>query len=366
MDIFILILVGLCLWSSKITFEFHKDYISRNQTDSLKGIFAILILFSHIRGYIPPLIGGGSTLYTSILGFLNQLIVVIFLFYSGYGILESLKRDRVKYSNTFLTHRVLKIWLMFVLAVAIYFILSLLLGHRYSTNEYLLSLIGWTSIGNSNWFVFDILILYLITYFSLQITARLNYSNLQLLVIIIYILTFVFIFSLIFGGKQLWWIDTVIAYPTGMLYSIYKERFEKWICIGKRWEYTFILTTITFIIIYSIINPALTKVFPHVSTMMKLLLNVLRLFLIVTVTSIFAFDLVLLTMKFKLDNSILRWLGINSFSIYILQRIAMIICSHFKLNDNAILFSCLVIPTTLLLASFFTVFTSNLNKRIFK
>ena len=55
-------------------------YLSRETTVSVNGLFIIIVFFSHIQSYIalPPAVHG----VTSGLG---QLMVAMFLFYSGYG-----------------------------------------------------------------------------------------------------------------------------------------------------------------------------------------------------------------------------------------------------------------------------------------
>lgn len=289
----------------------------------------------------------------------------MFLLYSGYGIMESLKRNREKYTRTFLTHRVVKVWLMFAIAVSLFFILSLILGTNYSLKQYLLCWIGWEHIGNSNWFVFDILMLYLLTYIALQICARRNISSLKKLVVGIYILTFLFIAFLTLSGKGIYWLDTIIAYPTGMLYSIYKDKIDSWISRKNRWLWSFISMTLIFIGLYFLVRVVNPAKFPEIQGLARRIFISVHLLIYVCVSSVFALDLVLLTMKLKMDNAALRWLGVNAFAIYILQRLAMIICTRFGFNENAVLFACIVIPATLLIASVFTAATNRLNRTLF-
>ena len=82
-------------------------------------------------------------------------------------------------------------------------------------------------------------------------------------------------------------------------------------------------------------------------------------------SSTFALIVILLTMKVKIDNKCLRWLGKQAFSIYILQRIAMIVGTHIGLNNNGLVFATFVIPVTLLIAVVYTAMTDRMNKRLF-
>ena len=173
MDIFLIILIVMCLWGVKVSSTGHADYISRSQTDSIKGIFAIIILFSHMRGYFVGNVPHSQG-YNLMLNCLGQLMVVMFLLYSGYGIMEALKRNRKKYLDTFLTHRLGKVWFMFAIALVLFVILNAILGIKHEPIRYLTSIIAWDDIGNSNWFVFDILALYIITYIALIVSEKLG------------------------------------------------------------------------------------------------------------------------------------------------------------------------------------------------
>ena len=87
--------------------------------------------------------------------------------------MESYKR-KPNYKKNFLRNRVLKILIHFDIAVLLYIILQFSLGKRYHFGEYMGSLIGWNTVGNSSWFIFDILALYVIFYFSLHIEKWYN------------------------------------------------------------------------------------------------------------------------------------------------------------------------------------------------
>lgn len=355
MDLLILLLLLLTLYGAKISIGGHEGYIGRGQTDSIKGIFAVIILFSHMRNYLPEP-GAHDMIYYAVLDSIGQLMVVMFMLYSGYGVMESLKRDRQKYVSTFLTHRLLKVWIMFAIAVFLFLLLDLALGMNYEARKYALCWIGWESIGNSNWFVFDILVLYLLTYTTLRIADRMGW-NLNKCSVGVFVLVILFDLFLRTAGKEAYWYDTIVAYPVGMFYSLYKKPIEKRV---RGWRRA----------LWFLIMAGLYAAFNYISLSDLLQANgalkmVNHLFFICS-SSFFALALVLLTMTLKLDNKALRWLGINAFAIYVLQRLAMIMCTHFDLNENALVFSAIVIPSTLIIAALFTSATNRLNSCLFK
>lgn len=53
MDIILIAFFIICFYGVSIKSQ-HKDYLSYESTTCIKGIFAILILFSHSKGYLLP------------------------------------------------------------------------------------------------------------------------------------------------------------------------------------------------------------------------------------------------------------------------------------------------------------------------
>lgn len=53
MIILILIIVLVSLYELKVT-TYNDEYASKPATDSIKGIFTIIILYSHLKSYLPP------------------------------------------------------------------------------------------------------------------------------------------------------------------------------------------------------------------------------------------------------------------------------------------------------------------------
>ena len=84
---------------SKIKFKialYFSDYMNLENTNSIKGIFVWLIIFCHKSGYGIKM----KYLYIKILGYFGQKVVSMFLFYSGFGIYESIKKKGKIYIKT--------------------------------------------------------------------------------------------------------------------------------------------------------------------------------------------------------------------------------------------------------------------------
>lgn len=318
--------------------SFNKGYISSLHTNSVKGIFAVIILFSHLRGYLTI---GGSLLdrgYEIILCWLGQLMVALFLFYSGYGIMESIK-SKLDYGKTFFRKRILKTLFHFDVAVLAYYILQTLLGNNYSTIDYITCWIGWSSIGNSNWFIFNIIALYLVTYPVL--IKKISYKRMGVAILCLTLCLWLILFFS--KPQQSWWIDTLLSYPLGVFYSIYKDKIESFMKNRKN----FYLVALTLILLF-----AIWKYYFNIDCYG-------------ICACLFSLLFVMITMKVKVNNRVLQWLGIHAFAIYIMQRWPMIILSHYGLNSDKWLFVVIAIPCVLVIAMIYNKALNIIDKRFF-
>ena len=84
MLILLVLLFIVSLWGVKIS-SFHKDYMSLEATNAIKGIFAVLILYSHMRQYmeLPDTFSNNS--YIIFLNYIGQMMVTMYLFILGMG-----------------------------------------------------------------------------------------------------------------------------------------------------------------------------------------------------------------------------------------------------------------------------------------
>jgi len=103
---------------------------------------------------------------------MDQLVVCMFLFYSGYGIMESFK-IKENYVNQLPKNRIFKTLFNFDFAVLIYMLLYVFFQHKeIGLKKVLLSFIGWESFGNSNWYIFSIFVLVYSNLFIIEIIQR--------------------------------------------------------------------------------------------------------------------------------------------------------------------------------------------------
>ncbi len=333
MVIFIIMLAVMCLWGVRVSGKNgFADYMSPQKTGSIKGVFVVIVLLSHVRQYVALDNSAMNAPFKDFMSFLGQLMVVAFLFYSGYGVALGLK-NKDGYAKTLPTKRALKVLLHFDIAVLIFYITGLALGKNYSIEKLLLSFIGLDGVGNSVWFIFDIIILYILT-FAVFVFTKKRMALGTTIMTVVSLVTVVVIKE--FKGNEYWWYDTVMCYPLGMWYALAKPHIDKKILPGFwKWLASTAVTLGVFLLFHNA---------PQADN---------NRWYFIAEALVFALLTVLVSMRLSINNKVLQWFGKRVFGIYILQRIPMMILAHFGANQNPVLFTAVSFALTIVLAEIF-------------
>lgn len=295
-------MLGILLFVRK-----NKDgnILDKVTTKSIEGLFAVFIVFSHMHGYIPFDDFGGEVL-NSMIGYVGQACVAPFFFFSGYGILESIKKKGDKYIQKILVNRLLRVWLWFLIALIPYYVIALVTHASYTPLEYALAPFGFTSIGNSNWFVVVILGCYLISGLVFLIKFK-NYKTNVLLISALVVTYLILGYCFKLSG---WWYDTVLCFPLGLFVSLYKNKISSALD-DKAFK--------IFAPIYIVLFIAVSYLFPHyISSRGSIVHSIMRSLLLCMLITC-------LSKIVMIKKSPYLFLGGCSFGIYIYQRVPMII-----------------------------------------
>ena len=337
MTLLLIMLLLVCLWGIRL--GHHEDFLSPAFTTSVKGVFTFLILFSHARGYIQLSASWIDSWYGIFQDYMGQLIVAMFFFYSGYGIWISFKR-KPHYEKRFFKNRILKILLHFDIAVLLFILVQLFIPKTYSVREYLLCWVGFESVGNSNWFIFVILCLYLIANFGMWVHRKLGRYGITTVLI----LTAALWLALRLGlCKESWWVDTMAVFPLGMLVASNKEELVD--LLEKRFV-PYVMTA-AFLILFGVWY------------------DVAGIDLYGGTACLFCCVVVMATSWITIGNPVLKWAGKNAFTVYIIQRLPMIVLSALGLNEHPAWFLVGSFLLTFLFAEGLSRLYSRIDTRLF-
>ena len=200
--------------------ENRSVFLPRNQCEVIKGVFILAVFMAHAHDYVGDYerLDIFFKMGSWVRYLFSPILVVPFFFFSGYGVWENMSCKGEAYLKEFPERRILTTLLNFDVAVMVFLLLSVTLGKRYSVMWILSAFLGWKSIGNSNWYIFVILLCYGAAYFSFKAKS--------LMLLIFSITCIALLLSFV---KESWWYSNVIAFPAGAVYSNYKDDIYQWI-----------------------------------------------------------------------------------------------------------------------------------------
>ena len=315
--------------------EFNDNYLNKRNTVAVNGIFVILVVFSHYAQYAP--FGGVfDEPYLALREHLNQLVVATFWFYSGYGMMEAIRRTEGGYVSK-LPVKFWQLMLRFDVAVLIFWAMNAALGNVFPLKTLLLSLPGWGTVGNSNWYIFAMLVEYILMYAAFRLGGTISSKRGRLAgLVLMFIFTIAFVFVLMKAGRPGYTYNTVIILPFGAFWSEFRDRIEK---VVMKNDLTYLLTLTAVLGVYVVSFFKRWSYGIEGYTVWAIMFTVL---------------LIMVTMKVSICNPLLEWFGKHIFSIYILQRIPMTLLAHFGCVESHKYISLIVVfAVTMVMALLF-------------
>ena len=300
---YLLILIVLLADVQVCKSGFFRDYLGKEQCSAIKGIFILLVFLGHaildIKHCGYSFDRSIDWLAQAIHKEMGQLVVVMFLFYSGFGVMKSLQSKGRTYLAAYPKSRLLTTLFNFDVAVCCFILLALIKGESLSFSKIALSFIGWDDFGNSNWYIFVILCCYLAFYLIFQVAE----SRLGIGIVALSLITLAGMVALYYF-KTPHWYNTMLVFPAGVAYASFSDKLEP--LIQKKYGLVLALLIVAFLSLH-----LLMKAHP----LHGLTFNAKSI--------VFALLIIALTMKVRIGNKLLYWCGLSLFPIYIYQRIPM-------------------------------------------
>jgi hypothetical protein len=306
MTFVLVLLAALCLYRVKRAPAggFFEDYLSRGKTQAIKGIFVVLVFLRHFEQYV-VLEGTPHKLFLIVNKYSSQLIVAMFLFYSGYGVASAIRAKGMDYVHAIPKKKILKLLLRFDIVVLAYLFVSALLGCTYRIPTIIGAFFGWESVGNSSWYVFAILMAYLCTFIGFALSRGDGKKGRA--VTTVCILLYCIVVSRYKTDAPRYY-NTMLCYIMGMYYEAVHGQIEQ-AFFQKKSRY--IGACAAAIAGFALFSAGYFKTEWMVLYMLA--------------TAIFSLLIILFTMRVGIDNRPLEILGDYVFEVYILQRLSMMV-----------------------------------------
>lgn len=257
-------------------------------------------------------------------------MVTMFLFNSGFGVMESINVKGESYIRTMPKRRILATLLNFDVAVLMFIGMNLIMGISMTVSQVLGSFVCWHDVGNSNWYIFAILCCYLFAFsgFSLfKSVPKAIFTTLGLLVGYLAVMPFL--------KEKTCWYNTIFAFGTGMVVSWHKERLF-------RLFHRHYIGCLCLAGLCALVGLPLEWRFPLYGVSYNAVVVMFTLLVAVFFT------------RFNLNGGyrVLEWCGKSIFPIYIYERIPMTVFAD-SLSSYPVAFIAVTLVVTLAIASLY-------------
>lgn len=296
------------------------DTKSRSFADALtherllpwKGMCVLLILLSHYTGYITT--SPSDETYLLIRSGMGQTVVVLFFFAAGYGMTLQLTSKGKGYLPRIL-QKGLRLWILNAAAVFLMLMVQTLRGREYELSTILLAFVPLVNLGNSPWFIFAMLLCYLFFLLSaVPYLLRPSRPRLFLLFLLHTVLCCAYIFIISRQSFDDYWYDTILLFPFGILAAciqsaVFKDRSPG----ALTWSalLSLSMTAVAFFYCFQTRSFVLHELY---------MLSACSLLLVCA-------------MHYSPGSRLLAFLGRHALSIYLFQRIPMILFYETGLMD---------------------------------
>ncbi len=291
-DLLMAVLGVSILWGVRIAKkgEFNDDYLSRTQTAHGKGALALLIVYHHVaqRVYMGLAFG--------VLMRIGGMLVSMFFFYSGYGLMKSYL-TQPDYRDTYLRRRLPAVLIPYLLSSGIYWLAYRTVGLHLSIPWLIEELSYGGLLVRYSWYVAVIVVFYVGFYF-LMFLHRNKAAMILGACVILMVCDAVFIHS----EFPEFWYGTSHILIVGLLWASYEAQIQRFI---KSHYWSVIMVCAAAVAALFFISRPYTW---HVGRALR---GMMYIFFVVLVAT--------LSMKVSIGNKWLGFAGLLSFEIYLYQ-----------------------------------------------
>lgn len=359
-----LILIFFAVFSFILTFGikfagfkeqgWHEDFLSLKNTKAIQGFMALLIVIHHLS-QTNLLRNNPYLIWCNDIG---VLLVGIFLFCSGYGVIKSLN-TKENYLKGFLKTRLTSVLIPFYTMNSIFLVIAIVTKSIASPLDFIGNVTGIFLLNDHSWYIFAIVLFYLVFYLLFKFVGNEGIAFTGMGIFFIFYITLSLLAGhgltqphgpLWFQGE--WWYNTSLLFFVGMVVA----KFEKPIISFVKKTYYFLLPLIfiSFILFY-FKNLYMLRTYSYwaeFSGVPGIREKWLCLTWQIPTIILFVFTVILITMKFQFRNVVLDFFGSICIELYLIHNLFILLFSSPSFNiTNNILYVLLVYAGSIPLAT---------------
>ncbi len=299
-DVLPLILCGIFFWQLRPIgplSQMNEAYISKETGNDYRGLFAVVVLFHHLAQRTHS-----GLLFRSFYD-VGYLAVALFFFYSGYGLQKSYMAKKEAYRSHFLIKRLPPVLLPYAAVTFLFWLMNRAAGYRPTVLYILSTILQGEPMVLFSWYIVSILLFYVV-FWLLMMICRNHYRRMIAGGCIWYVLYVICCMRADFGC---WWYNASPLLIVGMAWAVYEKQILKLIsiCYSKMTVAVWILFIPLYMLAFSLKD---SEAYEN------------RLFLLhIAAAVLFVIGINLFSLKIRIGNPVLRFLGHISLEIYLVQ-----------------------------------------------
>lgn len=302
--------------------EWQEEPLSLDRSKAIQGFAAVAIIVHHLAQELAQEAGA--------IGFFTELGVLfvgIFFFFSGYGLYTSLK-TKENYLKGFLKKRLVTILVPFYMCILVFTAAACICGTRFTPLQLLGVLSGWSLINQHMWYIVEIAILYLAFYVIYRLIKNRTAATVVMGIFVIVMMAGSLMLA---HGKDMsasgwfqgeWWYNASFLFVIGIIVSKHSEGLRR---IARK-AYVILLLGLAALLV--LLGPQTVYMLRRYSYWSEIpgetraILDKLRC-LSVQLPWIICFVcfLLLIMMRVRFGNPVLKFLGSISLELYLIHNL---------------------------------------------
>lgn len=315
----LLLLVGIK--PSKLR-DWLEEPLSLDKSKAIQGFAAVAIIVHHLSQELAEKAGA--------IGFFTELGVLfvgIFFFFSGYGLYTSLK-TKENYLKGFLKKRLVTILIPFYMCILVFTVAACIGGMKFTPVQLLGILSGWFLINQHMWYIVEIAILYLAFYIIYHLIKNRTAATVVMGIFVIAMMAGSLVLC---HGKDMsasgwfqgeWWYNSSFLFVIGIIVSKHSEGLRR---IARK---GYIVLLVIFGTLTGLLGPQTQYMLKNYSYWSEIpgetraILDKLRCLSVQLPWIIcFVIFLLLVMMRVRFGNPVLKFLGSISLELYLIHNL---------------------------------------------
>jgi len=305
---------------------FNEDFLSLNISKMILGFFSVLVVFHH-------LVQHAGVTDSGLISFLEDFgvcFVGAFFFFSGFGLYESFKNKK-NYLKGFLLKRLPSILIPFLTVTAVFVLDTTAQNVAITPKQLLLWFSGINLINPHMWYIVEIVILYVLFFLLFRFIKNQKICIALLFIAVGLMITYSLLLCHgdgLFMGE--WWYNTTLLFPIGILFSYQKDNVTY--LLKYRYKIILPITIVGFYVFYKLTKYVLINFsyWSETATDKGYDDKLLCLSMQYPMVIFFVLLMLLIGLKFKIGNWVLKFLGDISLELYLIHYLFFSIFSSIK------------------------------------